>query len=63
MVTTIKKTHYALAKRKTAERNAVKVLSGLKTVIAHARVNSSAARTTLGRLTRIVNAIRHRSVA
>jgi hypothetical protein len=64
MVTTIKTTHYALAKRKTVEKNAVKVLSGLKTVIVHARVTSSAARTTLIRLTRsIANAIRQRSVA
>jgi hypothetical protein len=64
MVTTIKTTQNALAKRKKAEKNAVKVLGGLKTLIAHARVTFSAARTTPIRLTRrIANAIRQRSVA
>jgi len=63
MVTIITTTHYALVKKKRVESNAVKVLYGLKTLIAHARVVFSAVRTTLGGQTLIASAIRKRSVA
>jgi hypothetical protein len=63
MVTIITATHYALAKKKRVEKNAVKVSNGLKTLIAHARVVFSAVRTTLGGQTLIASAIRKRSVA
>lgn len=63
MVTIITTTHFALVKKKRVESNAVKVLYGLKTLIAHARVVFSAVRTTLGGQTLIASAIRKRSVA